>query len=98
MQQMRIHLGNGIVGARQAIKQRDLTQPIGRVHKGQDALLASLGDTRNAQTAVQDGIQTVGRIASQKEVLARAQPLGHCQRQQVGGKGLANRTEPRPGP
>ncbi|MNF99064.1 hypothetical protein D3C84_819500 [compost metagenome] len=65
--------GIGIVGARLAVEQGNLAEPVGRLDQAQQGLLALTADRAHADRALQHGIQAAGRVAATEQALAGAQ-------------------------
>ena len=75
--------GQRVVCAGQSIEQRDLAEPAGRIDEREDGLLARLGHARHAQRAFKHGVEPIGRIATEEQVLTMLQAARHGQGQQI---------------
>ena len=65
--------GVGVVGARLAVEQADLAEPVGRFHQGQQRFLAALADHADAHRPIHHAIQAARRVATGEQALAGGQ-------------------------
>jgi 2-hydroxy-palmitic acid dioxygenase Mpo1-like protein len=86
--------GDGIVGARLAVDQGDLPEPVGRRHQHQQRFLAALAHPADADGAFDHAIQAAGLVSAWEQPLARAQPAHHGRVEQSGPQLLGNFLEP----
>jgi len=87
-------LGEGVMGARLAIEQADLAEPVWRLYQGQQGFLAFGAHRTDADGPRQHRIQPARRIAALEQAGAGGQPAQACRVEQAVLQGWRQLTKP----